>query len=98
MNKTNRVCGLDVHKDTIFACVKKGKYQSEVREFSTFTEGLEELRHWLRGECVNKVAMESTGIYWIPVWRALETDFMLLLVNPYFIKCKHSANHVFSVI
>ncbi len=86
MNKTNRVCGLDVHKDTIFACVKKGKYQSEVREFSTFTEGLEEFRHWLHGECVDEVAMESTGIYWMPVWRALETDFMLLLVNPYFIK------------
>lgn len=86
MYKTNRVCGLDVHKDTIFACVRKGKYQSEVKEFSTLTEGLEELRHWLHGELVYKVAMESTGIYWLPVWRALETDFNLLLVNPYFIK------------
>ena len=86
MNKINRVCGLDVHKDIIFACVRKGNYQSEIREFTTLTQGLEELRHWLHGELVNKVAMESTGIYWMPVWRALESDFKLLLVNPYFIK------------
>jgi len=81
-----RVCGLDVHKDIIFVCVKKGKYQSEVRQFSTFTSGLEELKHFLKGERVTKVAMESTGVYWMPVWRALEEDFELLLVNPYFIK------------
>jgi transposase len=81
-----RACGLDVHKDTIFACVRFGKYQSEVKQFSTTTAGLSELNHWLRGEQVGKVAMESTGIYWVPVWRALENDFELLLVNPYFIK------------
>lgn len=86
MKKVIKVCGLDVHKDTIFACVKSGKYQSEVREFSTMSCGLEELKHWLKGEQVSKVAMESTGIYWMPVWRALENDFSLLLVNPYFIK------------
>lgn len=81
-----RVCGLDVHKDTIFACVKKGRYQSEVKQFSTFTCGLAELVHWLKGEQVTKIAMESTGVYWMPVWRALEEDFDLLLINPYFIK------------
>jgi len=86
MNKLKRVCGLDVHKDIIFACVKKGKYQSEVKQFSTTTQGLSELSHWIQGEQVKKVAMESTGIYWMPVWRALESDFKLLLVNPYFIK------------
>jgi transposase len=81
-----KVCGLDVHKDSIFACVKKGRYQSEVKEFGTCTADLEELRHWLQGEGVNKVALESTGVYWMPVWRALEDHFELLLVNPYFIK------------
>ena len=86
MNKLKRVCGLDVHKDIIFACVKKGKYQSEVKQFSTTTQGLAELSHWIQGEQVERVAMESTGIYWMPVWRALESDFKLLLVNPYFIK------------
>jgi transposase len=86
MNKLKRVCGLDVHKDIIFACIKKGKYQSEVKQFSTTTQGLSEMNHWMRGEQVCKVAMESTGIYWMPVWRALENDFTLVLVNPYFIK------------
>lgn len=86
MNKIKRACGLDVHKDIIFACVKKGKYQSEVKQFSTTTQGLKELSHWMQGEQVEKVAMESTGIYWMPVWRGLESDFKLLLVNPYFIK------------
>jgi transposase len=86
MNKLKRVCGLDVHKDIIFACVKKGKYQSEVKQFSTTTQGLSELSHWIQGEQVDRVAMESTGIYWMPVWRALESEFRLLLVNPYFIK------------
>jgi transposase len=81
-----RVAGLDIHKDSIFACVKKGRYQSEVKKFNTTTAGLSELRHWLHGELVLKVAMESTGIYWMPVWRALEQDFNLYLVNPYFIK------------
>ncbi|TAL77127.1 MAG: IS110 family transposase [Bacteroidetes bacterium] len=86
MKKVIKVCGLDVHKDTIFACIKSGNYQSEVKQFSTMTCGLAELNHWLKGEQVSKVAMESTGIYWMPVWRALEDDFELLLVNPYFIK------------
>ena len=81
-----RVAGLDVHKDIIFACVKKGSYQSEVKEFSTTTSGLEDLFHWLSGERVFKVAMESTSTYWMPVWRALEQEFVLYLVNPYFIK------------
>ncbi len=81
-----RVAGLDVHKDSIFASVKKGRYKSEVKEFDTTTQGLSELHHWLHGERVVKVAMESTGVYWMPVWRALEQDFKLYLVNPYFIK------------
>lgn len=81
-----RVAGLDIHKDSIFASVKKGRYQSEVKEFDTTTAGLSELHHWLHGELVVKVAMESTGVYWMPVWRALEQDFKLYLVNPYFIK------------
>ena len=81
-----REAGLDVHKDIIFACAAKGKYQSEVKEFDTTTSGLEELFHWLSGERVTKVAMESTSTYWMPVWRALEQEFALCLVNPYFIK------------
>lgn len=81
-----KVCGLDVHKDTIFACIKSGKYQSEVKQFGTCTSDLEELKHWMLGEQVGKVAMESTGAYWMPVWRCLENDFRILLVNPYHVK------------
>ena len=53
-----RVVGLDAHKNTIFASVKKEKYQSEVKEFDTTTYGLSELHRWLHGERVSKVAME----------------------------------------
>jgi hypothetical protein len=67
-----RVAGLDVHKDTIFACVKKGKYQSDVKEFGTTTIELGELFRWLQGERVSKVDMESTSSYWLLVWLALE--------------------------
>lgn len=65
---------------------KKRKYQSDVKEFGTTTSELEELFHWLHGERVAKVAMESTSTYWISVWRGLEQEFTLYLVNPYFIK------------
>lgn len=50
------------------------------------TCGLAELSHWLKGARVEKVVMESTGIYWMAVCRQLEDGFQLLLVNPYFIK------------
>lgn len=49
---TYKVCGLDVHKEMIYACTKKGKYTSEVKQFPTDSEGLSELHHWLHGERV----------------------------------------------
>src|SRR5689334_20951172 len=62
--------GLDVHKETVFACVRhqppQGRARTEVRHFSTLTEGLLELADWLAAEGVTHVAMESTGIYWKP--------------------------------
>lgn len=80
------VSGLDVHKDTIFACVlQKGKAPF-VKEYSTLTCGIEELSHDLLTMGVKIVAMESTGIYWMPVWKILEDHFELILVNPYYIK------------
>src|ERR1700674_2583669 len=87
-----RCAGLDVHKKTVMAAVrtpKRGGGRAEVvREFSTFTDGLVELRDWLVGERVIQVAMEATGSYWKPVWHVLEdaTDFELLLVNPMQVK------------
>jgi len=82
-----RCCGLDVHKDSITACVLvlDGKGQREVRtkEFQTYWKELQRLKLWLYASNVECVAMESTGVYWKPVWNVLEGHFPLLLANPY---------------
>ncbi len=80
------VSGLDVHKDTIFACVLQKDNVPFIKEYSTMTCGIEELSDDLRSMGVKAVAMESTGIYWMPVWEILERHFKLMLVNPYYIK------------
>lgn len=87
-----RCAALDVHKDTVMACVRvpgdDGERVQQVREFRTFTAGLRELRDWL-SECgVSQVAMEATGVYWKPVWHVLEAQesFELLLVNAHHVK------------
>lgn len=84
--KTNNYCGLDVHKDTIFACVCMGDEKFERAQFGTLTPDIEDLKTWIRQKGVGQVAMESTGIYWVPVWHVLEKEFSCLLVNPYAIK------------
>lgn len=82
-----KVCGLDVHKDTIFCAIYNGKKYEEVKIFSTVTRDIHSLSSYLKEEQVVKVAMESTGIYWMPIWNILEkSEFELLLVNPYYIK------------
>jgi transposase len=80
-----RVAGLDVHKNTVVACVRivSGKETTrECRTFTTTTEGLEALRTWL-SECrCTHVAMEATGVYWIPIVRIVgEGEFELIVVN-----------------
>ena len=80
-----KCAGLDVHKDTVVACrrlVVKGKVQAEVRTFPTTSRGLMGLRAWLTQVECSHVVMESTGIYWKPVWHSLEDGFTLLLANP----------------
>lgn len=82
-----KTSGLDVHKDSIFCGIYDGKKHSDIKEFSTLTASIKELGFHLKAEGVKKVAMESTGIYWIPVWNILEDmEFELILVNPYLIK------------
>jgi len=81
-----KVCGLDVHKDSIFMCIIDENDQVLLEEFSTLTPDIEKMRDLILTHQVSEVAMESTGIYWIPVWRILEGYFILKLVNPYFIK------------
>lgn len=65
-----RAAGLDVHKDTVTACVRVpgtgGGRRQEVREFRTFTHDLRRLRAWLIDQAVTHIAMEATGVYWRP--------------------------------
>lgn len=71
-----RCCGLDVHKETVVGCMRlvspDGKLQQEIRTFATTTRELLKLGDWLAQECVTSVAMESTGVYWKPIWNLLE--------------------------
>jgi transposase len=88
----DRCAGLDVHKRTVVACVRtpgtgRRKRDVEVRTFETFTDDLGKLRDWLIEMGVTEVAMEATGVFWKPVWDALEGNGLeVLLVNPAHIK------------
>lgn len=85
-----RCAGLDVHKRTVVACVRiaegNRRVERETRRFATFAGDLEELRDWLVGQGVTVVLMESTGVFWKPVWRVLEGHVELLLGNARHIK------------
>jgi transposase len=91
MDTLHRICaGLDVHKDTVVACVRRiddrGRGHQEVKTFGTTTADLLELLDWLQQQQVPIVAMESTGVYWKPVFNLLEGPVEVLLVNPEHIK------------
>jgi transposase len=83
-------CGLDVHKKTVVACLRfpgaNGKRAEDVRTFGTTTRELLQLAEWLTGPGCTHVAMESTGVYWRPVYQILEGTFELLLVNAQHVK------------
>ncbi len=87
--------GLDIHKDTVVACVlrgpPKGPIERMVKTFGTTTRALLELREWLESFAVGIVAMEATGVYWRPVFNVLQHDaplegeatgLRLVLANP----------------
>jgi len=80
-----RCAGIDVHKDTAVTCIRQSKAgdeaDEEVRTFATTTAGLLELGDWLVQQQVPIAAMESTGVYWWPVWNLLEDRLKLMLVN-----------------
>jgi transposase len=82
--------GLDVHKDTVVACVRhmaNGSVRREVRTFKTTTKELLALSSWLAEEGCTHLAMEATGVYWKPVWHVLsDGDFTLLLANAAHVK------------
>jgi Transposase and inactivated derivatives len=81
-----RVCGLDVHKDSIFVCILGDEGIVYQNKFGVQTPDLEQMAGEMHRHKVQEVAMESTSIYWLPVWRVLDPYFDLKLVNPYFIK------------
>lgn len=81
-----RCCGLDVHKKTVAACVRvpgaKGQREQHVRTFGTTAGELLALRDWLEAHRVTHVAMESTGVYWKPIFYVLEEALTCVLANP----------------
>lgn len=79
-------CGLDVHKDSVFCCIMSTDGRKIHHKFGVLTEELLTLRDLMESEGVEECAMESTSIYWMPIWRVLEKSVTLHLVNPYFIK------------
>ncbi len=91
MDVVNERCaGLDVHKETVVACVRVPgldiRRRKVTRTFSTTMAGLQALRDWLADHGVTRAAMESTGVYWRPVYAVLEPCFELLLVNARHVK------------
>jgi transposase len=85
MEVVHKACaGLDVHQATVVACARVivgGKVVQDVQTFDTTTQGLLTLCDWLTERGCSHVAMESTGVYWKPVWHVLENSFELVLVN-----------------
>jgi transposase len=85
-----RCCGIDVHKETVVACVivpaADGQSQKETRTFGTMSGDLTALAHWLQEQGCTHVALESTGVYWKPVYNLLEGHLEILVVNPEHIK------------
>jgi transposase len=85
-----RCAGLDVHEAFVMVCRRvlgpAGRLEKEVRRYSTMTADLLALADWLADAEVTHVAMESTGVFWKPVWNLLEGRFTILLVNPRHVK------------
>jgi transposase len=85
-----RCCGLDIHKKLVVACMitpgPKGTPRKEVRSFGTMTADLLLLGDWLEEQGATHVAMESTGVYWKPLFNLFEDRFTLVLANAQHIK------------
>lgn len=81
-----RGCGIDVHKKVIVATIKGEGIQEQTQSYSGFTESIELMRDWLKENKITHIAMESTGVYWKPIYNILETDFEIILVNARHIK------------
>ena len=76
-----RGCGLDVHKKTVVATIDGADLKRETREISTTTRSLTELKEWLEKELITHVVMESTGVYWKPVYHVLEPSGITVWIS-----------------
>ena len=81
-----RGAGLDVHKHSVVACIMGTGIKKQIRTYSSMTNDLLRLRAWLQENEVTHVAMESTGVYWKPVFNLLEDAFEVILVNARHVK------------
>ena len=86
MEKVYTCCaGLDIHKESIEACVRRieadGRLHQDTRHWGTMTRDLQAMADWMAAQGVTHAAMESTGVYWKPIYNILEGRFTVLLVN-----------------
>lgn len=81
-----RGCGIDIHKSVLVVTVRGKGIKTETRSFDAFTESIQIIRDWLKSLGITHVAMESTGVYWKPVYNILEEDFAIVLVNAQHLK------------
>jgi transposase len=81
-----RGCGLDVHKETVVACIMGTGVRKEIRTYTTMTHDLLRLKGWLQETGITHVAIESTGVYWKPVFNILEGHVEVILVNARHVK------------
>lgn len=76
----DRVCGIDVHRDTYVATVLGDEFK-ETRSFEAAPEGMLALKDWMKGTGCSEVSMESTGVFWVPLYAALEEEFKVTVAN-----------------
>jgi len=81
-----RGCGMDVHKETVVVTIQGKGIKSITKSYSTFTSSLIKLKEWLKKHDITHIAIESTGVYWKPVFNILGDDFVILLVNARHVK------------
>ena len=81
-----RGCGIDIHKKVLAATIRGTAIKEDTRTYDGFTDSIEEMRDWLKQNGITHIAMESTGVYWKPVYNIMEADFEIILVNARHIK------------
>ena len=81
-----RGCGMDVHKEIVVATIQGKGIKTQTKSYKTFTSSLIKLKEWLLKNGITHIAMESTGVYWKPIFNVLGDSFELLLVNARHVK------------